>query len=79
MCPNPAIGSFTVTLPGISGANVVHAKLLNSLGQVLRQQSATLLASGTSFNVSTAALATGVYVLRLRAGDRTLTKRVVIQ
>jgi hypothetical protein len=77
--PNPAHGSFTVAVPAVAGATQVHAELLNSLGQVIRQHSAALPASGTSFNVSTTELAAGVYVLRLRASDTTLMKRVVVQ
>jgi hypothetical protein len=77
--PNPAHNSFTVTLLGVSGASAVQAELVNTLGQVVRRQSAGLPASGTSFSVPTAELAAGVYVLRLQAGDTTLTKRVVVQ
>jgi hypothetical protein len=77
--PNPAHSSFAVTLPGIAGAKVVQAELVNTLGQVVRHQSAALPASGTSFRVPTAELAAGVYVLRLQAGNTTLTKRVVVQ
>lgn len=77
--PNPAHGSFTVTVPTVAGATQVHAELMNALGQVLRQQSAALPASGASFVVPATELAPGVYVLRLQAGNTTLTKRVVIQ
>jgi hypothetical protein len=77
--PNPAHGSFTVTVPTVTGATQVHVELVNALGQVLRQQSAALPASGASFVVPATGLAAGVYVLRLQAGNTTLTKRVVIQ
>jgi EAL domain-containing protein (putative c-di-GMP-specific phosphodiesterase class I) len=76
--PNPAHSSFAVTMPGVMGASAVQAELVNTLGQVVRRQSAGLPASGTSFSVPTAELAAGVYVLRLQAGDTTLTKRVVV-
>ena len=77
--PNPAHSSFTVTMPGVTGASAVHAELVNTLGQVVHQQVAALPASGASFHMSTAELAAGVYVLRLQAGATTLTKRVVVQ
>jgi hypothetical protein len=77
--PNPAHGSFTVTVPAVAGATQVQAELVNTLGQVIRRHAAALPASGASFNVHTAELAAGVYVLRLQAGDTTLTKRVVVQ
>jgi hypothetical protein len=77
--PNPAHERFTVVLPGLAQATTVQAELLNSLGQVVRRQSAALPASGTQFALEAAGLATGVYTLRLQAGATTLTKRVVIQ
>jgi hypothetical protein len=77
--PNPARVSFEVAVPTVPGANQVEAELLNTLGQVVRRQSAALPASGARFTVPTAGLAVGVYVLRLQAGTTTVTKRVVIE
>jgi hypothetical protein len=77
--PNPAHERFTVTLPGLAQATTVQAELLNSLGQVVRRQSAALPASGTQFTLEASGLATGVYTLRLQAGATTLAKRVVIK
>ncbi|GAB3875841.1 hypothetical protein GCM10028824_32330 [Hymenobacter segetis] len=76
--PNPAHESFTVRVPAVANATSVQAELLNALGQVVRKQSVALPAAGASFTVPTADLATGVYTLRLRAGDASLAKRVVI-
>ncbi|MBF9222594.1 fibronectin type III domain-containing protein [Hymenobacter ruricola] len=76
--PNPAHESFTVLMPGVAHATSVQVELLNALGQVVRTQSAALPAAGASLLVPTAELATGVYTLRLQAGDTMLTKRVVI-
>ena len=59
----------------VAGAVPVQATLLNALGQVVRRQTA---ATGTAFTVETAALAAGVYTLRLQAGAATLAKRVVL-
>ena len=77
--PNPAHASFTVALPGVAGASTVQAELLNTLGQVVRRQSAALPTAGTALTLATADLAPGVYVLRLQAGATTLAKRVVVQ
>ncbi len=76
--PNPATGRFTVSLPAIAGARTVEATLLNSLGQVVRRQSASLSTSGTRFDVLAEGLGAGVYSLRLTAGATSLTKRVVL-
>ncbi len=77
--PNPAHVSFTVEVPAVPAATRVDAELLNTLGQVVRRQSAALPSSGAHFTVPTAGLVTGVYMLRLKAGDATTIKRVVIE
>ena len=77
--PNPAHARFAVLMPGVPGAAIVQAELVNALGQVVRRQAAALPASGATLTVETGELAAGVYTLRLRAGPTTLAKRVVIQ
>jgi len=77
--PNPAHGRFTVLVPAVAAAPAVQAELLNTLGQVVRRQSASLPAAGATLTVETTGLAAGVYTLRLTAGASTLAKRVVLQ
>ena len=77
--PNPANARFTVLMPGVPGATAVQAELVNSLGQVMRRQTAALPISGATLTVETADLATGVYTLRLQAGPVNLAKRVMLQ
>ncbi|AMR27016.1 hypothetical protein A0257_07770 [Hymenobacter psoromatis] len=77
--PNPATEQVTVALPGVAGASAVQVELLNTLGQVVLRQSASLPASGTTLTLPTAGLATGVYVVRLTAGAQLITKRLTIQ
>ena len=76
--PNPAQGRFVVLVPAVAGASQVQAELLNTLGQVVRRQSAALPAAGATLTVEAAGLAAGVYTLRLTAGASTLAKRVVL-
>ncbi|QKG54352.1 T9SS type A sorting domain-containing protein [Hymenobacter sp. BRD67] len=76
--PNPAHGRFTVTLPGAAPAGVVQADLLNTLGQVVLRQAASLPAAGTQLTLETGSLPAGVYTLRLTTGPVILAKRVVI-
>ena len=73
--PNPsATGQLAVKLTGYSGTATVE--LVNSLGQVVRQQ---VLPLGTEQQVVTRGLATGVYSLRIHAGHEVLTRKVVLQ
>ncbi|QKG54984.1 T9SS type A sorting domain-containing protein [Hymenobacter sp. BRD67] len=77
--PNPAREQASVRVPAVPGASQVRAELLNALGQVVLRQQASLPASGTTLTLPTAELAAGVYVLRLTAGETTVTKRLTLQ
>lgn len=77
--PNPTHAAFTVQVPAVAGSPAVRAELLNTLGQVVRSQTAALPAAGTRLTVATTDLAAGIYTLRLRAGAATVVKRVVLQ
>ena len=77
--PNPAHESITVAISALADATPVQVELLNALGQAVHAQRAALPAAGGRFTLPTAALAPGVYVLRLSAGAATITKRVVVQ
>jgi hypothetical protein len=77
--PNPAHSSFTLELPTLAEATRVQAELLNTLGQVVRQQQVLTSEHSARLTVATAGLAAGVYTLRLQAGATTLTKRVVVE
>jgi hypothetical protein len=77
--PNPTHGHFTVLLPPLAGQRAVQATLLNVLGQSVLSRSITLNAAGASATLDTQGLAAGVYLLRLAAGDQTLTQRVTLE
>jgi len=76
--PSPAHAAFMVVVPAVAGASEVQVELHNSLGQVVRHQTAALPAAGTRLQLTTADLAAGVYTLRLQAGTSMLAKRVVL-
>jgi hypothetical protein len=77
--PNPAHGSFTLLLPPVAGQRAVQATLLSVLGQPVASRSIALSAAGAAAEFDTHGLAAGVYVLRLVAGDQTLTQRVTLK
>ncbi|TGE19289.1 Ig-like domain-containing protein [Hymenobacter elongatus] len=77
--PNPAHQQFSVLVPAVGGAAQVEAELLNTLGQVVRHQTAALPAAGVRLTVDATGLTAGVYTLRLRAGATMLAKRVILQ
>jgi hypothetical protein len=79
VAPNPAHGSFTLTLPALSGQRVAQATLLNVLGQAVASRTIALTAAGATAEFDTRALAPGMYVLRLVAGPETVVQRVAVE
>jgi hypothetical protein len=79
VAPNPARGSFTLTLPALGSQRVAQATLLNVLGQVVATRTIALTATGATAEFDTRALAPGMYVLRLVAGTETVTQRVAVE
>jgi hypothetical protein len=77
--PNPAHQAVTVTMPGVTGATTVQVEILNGLGQLVLRQQAVLPAAGTTLTLPTAYLAAGVYIVRLRAGETLVSKRLIVQ
>ena len=77
--PNPASTYATVAVPGLRGATAVRVELLDAVGRVVLRQQAALPASGTQLVLPTAGLATGVYVVRLQAGELLVTKRLTVE
>jgi len=77
--PNPATSTFTVAVPAVAGASQVQATLLNSLGQEVARQAASLPAAGAHLIFERGRLAPGVYLLRVRAGTEHIVKRVVLE
>jgi hypothetical protein len=79
VAPNPARGSFTLTLPALGSQRVAQATLLNVLGQVVAARTIALTATGATAEFDTRALAPGMYVLRLVAGAETVVQRVAVE
>lgn len=77
--PNPARAQATVAVPGLAGTTAVQVELLNALGQVVLRRQAALPAGGTQLVLPTAELASGVYVVRLTAGELRVTKRLTLE
>ncbi|HET9503483.1 MAG TPA: fibronectin type III domain-containing protein [Hymenobacter sp.] len=79
VAPNPAHGSFTLTLPALGSQRTAQATLLNVLGQAVATRTIALTATGATAEFSTRALAPGMYVLRLVAGAETVVQRVAVE
>ncbi|MCW3127447.1 MAG: hypothetical protein JWO03_3105 [Bacteroidetes bacterium] len=75
--PNPTSDKFTLFLD-MDEVHSVEAALYDMIGQSVWSRDLGTVRS-TSESVSTAALAPGIYVLKVKAGERSYTTRVVKQ
>ncbi|GAA3923939.1 fibronectin type III domain-containing protein [Hymenobacter algoricola] len=77
--PNPShTGQVTLQLRGAPPVSVVTAVLFNSLGQAVRTQTLAVAGGAVEAPLAVQGLARGVYTLRLRVGEFTITRKVVL-
>ncbi|MBF9236368.1 T9SS type A sorting domain-containing protein [Hymenobacter sp. BT683] len=76
--PNPARGSFTLSVPA-GRLHTASATLVNALGQAVQQRQLNLSPAGGNLNFDTSNLAPGVYMLQLKTSADLVVKQVVIQ
>ncbi|WP_167856925.1 fibronectin type III domain-containing protein [Hymenobacter aquaticus] len=78
--PNPSnTGSVTLRIRGAEQTKQVQATLLNALGQQVLAQNLAVQAGAVEAPLSVRGLATGIYTLRVKVGDYTITRRVVLE
>jgi len=77
--PNPNNGQFTIVLNGESlGTDLLEIRLINIIGQVMNQEVVNFTGS-LERSYDHRYLAAGMYFVELRAGDRNVYKKVVIE
>ncbi|MDO7875284.1 T9SS type A sorting domain-containing protein [Hymenobacter sp. ASUV-10] len=77
--PNPTHRTFTLSLPALGATRTAQLTLLNALGQTVLSQSIALAPAGTQAPVAVAALAAGLYTVRVQAGAETATTRLAVE
>jgi hypothetical protein len=76
--PNPAHGTFTLTVPA-GPLHAASATLRNALGQVVQTRRLGLPTAGGTAEFEVRDLAPGVYTLQLLTGETLVVKRVVVE
>ncbi|MGY3090720.1 hypothetical protein ACVWYF_003781 [Hymenobacter sp. UYAg731] len=77
--PNPAHATATVQLPPVPGASVATLTLTDALGRVVRTATVPLPAAGLRHPLDLAGLPAGLYAVRVAAGGRSATHRLVVE
>lgn len=77
--PNPAKNNVEVSF-SINDNNDVNISIFNSLGAMVYSQNEGNLTSGNhTVNVNVSKLSSGVYYMNVKAGDNTITKKLIIE
>ena len=78
MYPNPASTEVFINLNSTLQSNI-SIELYNSLGQKLQQISESEMAGKTQGVLNVSALATGIYFVKLKSGEITATKKLIVK
>jgi len=73
--PNPTRGQFTIKTPNLSGE--VNVEITNLLGQQVYAQKLAL--ESQKVTISTPELSTGIYVVNLKQGHQSFSKKLVVE
>lgn len=77
--PNPAKNNVAVSF-NINDDKDVNINIFNSLGAMVYSQNKGILTSGNhTVNVNVSKLSSGVYYMNVKAGDNTITKKLIIE
>ena len=77
--PNPTRHAFTLSLPALGTARTAQLSLVNTLGQVVSQQTIGLTAGGTHTAVDVSSLPTGMYAVQVQVGGQTAITRLIVE
>ena len=76
--PNPAKNNATVKV-NLNSTTKVQVQVLNTVGQVVKTVSAQGQAGSNSINVDLGGLASGIYLVSIKADNASSTKKLVIE
>ena len=76
--PNPAKNNATVKV-NLGGTTKIQVQVLNTVGQVVKTVSAQGQAGSNSINVDLGGLASGIYLVTIKADNASSTKKLVIE
>jgi hypothetical protein len=76
--PNPSAGNTHVQID-LAGGSKVSVTVLNSIGQVVSTTSADGQPGRNDISINTTGLANGIYIVQVRAGDSTASRKLIIE
>jgi hypothetical protein len=77
--PNPSSGSFTLDMNQISFSSpIIDLKVYNVIGELVHQSTEEVNNLGTTKEIDLKGLANGAYYLRLNAGNKAYSVKLII-
>lgn len=76
--PNPAKSNFNISLTN-ENAEVISYEMMNVLGQTVRKENLGNTKGDVKFNIETAGIESGIYFVKVNAGNASSVKKITIQ
>jgi hypothetical protein len=76
--PNPATNQAIVKL-NLPGSSMVSVQIMNSIGEAVRNVQAQGQSGINTIQVNLNGMASGIYLVTIKAGDASTTKKLVIE
>lgn len=77
--PNPATSEFTLNVKGIQSEVPATLQIVNTFGQVVRQETVKTFTGTVNRKISNLSLPAGIYYVKFNNGVETYTQKVVIK
>ncbi len=75
--PNPVTTQSLKVIIDYQDLSRANVSLLNSLGQVILDQNISDIGTHVEISIPTASLSAGLYIIRLKVGDKIVTRKVI--
>jgi len=76
--PNPASNNAVLAID-LKNSSAVDITVMNAIGQVVKTNNAQAQAGQNKINIDLSGLPTGVYMVNVKAGNATSTKKLIVQ
>lgn len=79
VAPNPASGSFWLWIKDYKASDIVKVTIYNSMGQIVKTINSPDAQYINQFNISTAGMARGVYMVEVQCGNELSKTKLVVE
>lgn len=77
--PNPTSSNYATLVMGVQNNTNLDIVIMNTVGQVVKSYKAEALAGENNINVDLKGLSSGIYLVNVKSGNASTTKKLVIE